>query len=720
MLASVVRKLQLSLSVLILCVYMAAVSAAAQTRFDIPIDVAPVKRPITVADEIAMTRLSNEGDADEQSSEGGAALFSPDGKQFVILLRRGHLKENLNESSLCFFYTSQAFRAPKAKVLISMFSASNQDAIRQVKWLSDSRTITFIGERPGKPSQVFSIDVRTYKLQQLTKVSTAVETYDISAKGDKLLFVALPHTAGARETRNDRQRAVMVNEGSVAKEHLLANVIAGRGQETFADQLFFQEKGTVVRITLGDALSENSWVAFSPDGSYALVLAHVRMIPPQWRSYSGNYFQTIMENVIKRGPDLRINRYWVLDTIDNSIEPLVNAPMFGSNHFAWAADGESIFLRNIFLPLDGVSTTETEIRSKNKFDAEVRLASRTSKIIDDSQWPQNEKPRPPIQVSLEEDYEHPPKVVVSHTRMNDKVVLLDLNPQFAQLELGRVDHIKWHVDPFHTIDGLLYLPRDYREGLRYPLVIQTHAFRTETFSMDGSMDDWSSAFAARQLAANGIMVLQTKWMPPLNDPQEGPNQMAVFESAIEYLNRLHLIDPTKVGIAGFSRTVYHVEYTLTHSKCSFAAAYLTDGIGGGYFEFMAFGSPDSALVNGGPPFGEGLRLWLDRSPSFNLQKVETPVGLLALRDGGSVLSMWEWFNGLRELNKPVELAYLPGAAHIIKQPWHRYTAQQSFIDWFLFWLKGEEDGTPSKTSQYAHWRNLRRQATNPEGWDPQK
>jgi len=694
---------------------MSTVSVAAQTQPHTPIDVTVDRRPVTVEDEIAMTHLINEGDADEESSEDGTAIFSPDGKQFVILLRQGHLKENLNESSLRLFHTSQAFRAPKAEILVSLFSSSNLDAIRQVKWLSDNRTITFIGERPEKPSQVFSIDVRTHKLQQLTKVSTAVETYDISAKGDKLLYVALPHIDGTREAGNKRQRAVTVNEGAVAKEQLLANLIAGGGREDYADQLFFQRNGTAVCIRLGDALSENSRISFSPDGSHALVLAHLRTISPLWRSYSGTYFQSIMENIVKRGPDPRINRYWVLDTSDNAIEPLVNAPMFGSNEFAWAPDGRSVFVRNIFLPLDVVSAPEMEIRAKNKFDAEIRLASRAIRTIDDSQWPQDEKPRAPIQVSLEENYEHPPKVVVSHAKMNDRVVLLDLNPQFAQLDLGHVDHIKWNVDSTHTTDGLLYLPPDYREGLRYPLVIQTHGFRIETFSMDGSMEDWSSAFAARQLAANGIMVLQTRWIPPLNDPQEGPNQMAVFESAIEYLNSLHLIDPKKVGIAGFSRTVYHVEYTLTHSKYKFAATYLTDGIGGGYFEFMVSGALDDVRVNGGPPFGEGLRLWLDRSPSFNLPEVETPVRLLALGNGSSVLTMWEWFNGLRELNKPVELAYLPGAAHIIVQPWQRYTAQQSLIDWFLFWLKGEEDGNPSKASQYAHWRELRKQVANAEG-----
>jgi hypothetical protein len=33
-------------------------------------------------------------------------------------------------------------------------------------------------------------------------------------------------------------------------------------------------------------------------------------------------------------------------------------------------------------------------------------------------------------------------------------------------------------------------------------------------------------------------------------------------------------------------------------------------------------------------------------------------------------------------------------------------AQQGLVDWFRFWLKGEEDPDPAKSEQYARWREL--------------
>jgi hypothetical protein len=34
--------------------------------------------------------------------------------------------------------------------------------------------------------------------------------------------------------------------------------------------------------------------------------------------------------------------------------------------------------------------------------------------------------------------------------------------------------------------------------------------------------------------------------------------------------------------------------------------------------------------------------------------------------------------------------------------------QGGAVDWFRFWLKGEEDPDPAKAEQYARWRGLKK------------
>jgi len=100
-------------------------------------------------------------------------------------------------------------------------------------------------------------------------------------------------------------------------------------------------------------------------------------------------------------------------------------------------------------------------------------------------------------------------------------------------------------------------------------------------------------------------------------------------------------------------------------------------------------------------------MWLKRSPGFMLETVETPI-LLEAASPGSLLGEWQWFSGLKLLDKPVDLLYLPTATHVLVKPWDRLASLGPTVDWFRFWLKGEEDPDPAKAEQYAGWRELRK------------
>jgi dipeptidyl aminopeptidase/acylaminoacyl peptidase len=110
---------------------------------------------------------------------------------------------------------------------------------------------------------------------------------------------------------------------------------------------------------------------------------------------------------------------------------------------------------------------------------------------------------------------------------------------------------------------------------------------------------------------------------------------------------------------------------------------------------------------GTSPFGEGLQQWLKRSPTFNLDRVTTP--LLVVGEGPvSLLSMWEPYAGLRYLQKPVDLMMLNTDEHVLTNPAVRVASQGGSVDWFRFWLQDYEDPNPAKAEQYKRWRDLRK------------
>ncbi len=326
--------------------------------------------------------------------------------------------------------------------------------------------------------------------------------------------------------------------------------------------------------------------------------------------------------------------------------------------------------------------------------------------------------RGPIDVVLAEDMNTPPKIFAVDPQTGQKALVLDLNPQFGELRLGKVEAVTWKATDGREVEGGLYYPPGYVRGQRYPLVIQSHGFTRERFWVDGP---WSTAFAAQPLANRGFVVLQVGPAKNLDEesrfvltPNEPIRWMSGVEGAIDYLDRIGLIDSARVGIIGFSRTCFYVQYALTHSVFHFAAALVADGIDGGYVQYIVYANANPELaaefdaINSGPPFGDGLSSWLKLAPGFSLNTVKTPLRIEA-NSRSTLLGEWEWFSGLSRLHKPVELIYLPEGTHILEKPWERITSQQGSVDWFCFWLKGEEDPDPAKAERYARWRELRKQ-----------
>jgi dipeptidyl aminopeptidase/acylaminoacyl peptidase len=314
-------------------------------------------------------------------------------------------------------------------------------------------------------------------------------------------------------------------------------------------------------------------------------------------------------------------------------------------------------------------------------------------------------------VRKRESINQPPQLVAEDKASGLSHVIWDPNPQLKDIKLGPAEVIHWKDDTGYEWEAGLVKPPGYTLGKRYPLVIQTHGFDKGRFLSTGS---FTSAFAAQALAAQGIAVLQMGWNPNnFVTPKEGPDQVAGFESVVKKLAEEGVIDPARVGAIGFSRTVYHVLAAITTAEHPFAAASVTDGVTLGYFEYLF--AVDGGLgreadaINGGKPFGaEGLKNWLARSPEFNMDRVRTP--LLLLEPGTrAVFADWEPYAALRYLKKPVDLIMLQAGTHVMTNPTQRLASETSNVDWFRFWLKGEEDPDPQKAEQYIRWRRLRDQ-----------
>jgi dipeptidyl aminopeptidase/acylaminoacyl peptidase len=712
------------------------------------------RRGATVTDAIEMTRWVSQADTSGFSggSRNSVGLFSPDGRQFVVVVRKGNIERNTNDYSLLLFQTKEAFEEPRPRLLITMSSSTNREAIKGVKWLNDSETVVFLGENPGQTPQVYSVNIPTNRLTQLTKHPTPIGAFDISEDGLEIVYEAEPRPTKILDTDETRRNGILITT-QYASDLLTGDCNDLRKTNSTYRELFVQRRGEEPsKVETQDFIWDVLPLSISPNGRYAVLPVYLAKVPSSWSEYEDRALHPYIIASQEPGRRSNVMQYMLLDTEGPRITPLLNAPISWHNlGFSWIGHGASIVLSGTYLPLDEAGIADVDARKKHPFVAEVDVASKEITEITDEglqivSWDeksrmlslvakgagtsselyekenfvwtrvkpaeQSELNGDALDVRLEEDMNTPPKMFVMDAQTHQKKLLLDLNPQFEQIQFGKVEAVTWKATDGHEAAGGLYLPPDFEPGMRYPLVIQSHGFDKNRFRIDGP---YSSAFAAQPLAAKGFVVLQIGGSSQqgedakyVNTPEEAPREMAAFEGAIDYLNERGLIDRNRVGLIGFSRTVYYVEYTLTHSKYSFVAATVADGFEAGYMNALLWGAlqENYSSVIGGPPFGTSLASWLKNSPGFNLDKIAAAVRLEYYGSSGP-LGGWQAFSGMSELGKPEEFIWLPFGTHMLVKPWERLASLQGNVDWFAFWLKGEENRSPSNTQQFARWEKLR-------------
>jgi dipeptidyl aminopeptidase/acylaminoacyl peptidase len=701
----------------------------------------PPTRVATVADSISMTQFKLPG------FDAKPPAFSPDGKHFVVITYRGNLARNANDASLLLFDNKAPFRPSRGEVLLAWSSASNDPALSNVRWVADNKTVLFVGEQSGQTQQIYSIDVQTRKLEQLTHHPSDILDFDATPDLRTIAYIARPQVADLLDEPT-RTRGLVISDQMVGD--LTSGHRPSSAWELSPPQCFVAQNGKAaqqISFQKGE-LPMPLGMSLSPDGTSLVISTELlHASPKSWRNYVTRWGTN--DNSV-------FFTYRVIETRTRTPRPLTDAPTFCVGCIAWAADSKSVIVGGTYLPLNIDDLEEREQRKTTEWAVEVNAKTGDATTIAKGNyrpltWDASTKTvflqstnsttfntatqhdpyltayrksggawkridPPPLStyqhdfnVMEEQDMNTPPRLVAVNQKSGEKILLMDLNPDFRGIRFGHVEEIKFKGKDGATAKGGLYLPSDYAQGHRYPLVIQTHGWDPQEFWIDGYS---TAGYAAQALAGKGFVVAQLPIAKEFATPKEGPENMAMFEAVIDDLDRRGLIDRDRIGILGFSRTGYDVRYALAFSKYHMAAAVLADAMEAGYYEYIetanlrgGLNQETYELQNGAAPFGEGLKEWLLRNPSFNLDKVSTPIR--ELTHGAYHLGAWEWFAGLKRLGKPIELTWLPDAAHEPVKPQERITEQQGDVDWFCFWLKDEEDGDPAKAEEFARWRTLR-------------
>lgn len=319
-------------------------------------------RPVTVRDGIEMSVAAD-------PTCGAVASFSPDGKEFVVVVSRGDLQRNVNRYTMVLWNTADV-GSGRQRTILQMSSSSYFPAIdaSSIVWSPDGRTLTFLGEHPGEHQQVYRLDLRTGGLQRLTHHPTDVLTYGLDASGQVLAFEALPQSKSL-------WTAATANHGLAVTTQGVADLMSGQeaiGAQSDDRRLFVRDshgereiQPTAGSEFTGDALERN-WnsVSVSPNGLYLVTVEGVpfRDIPAAWHEYRSFGAQLTFEVVgkQKRLAVKVISQYVLVNLRSGRTRVLLNAPIFGvaTRPVIWTPDSRSVIVNQTLLPLGGKSSGE--------------------------------------------------------------------------------------------------------------------------------------------------------------------------------------------------------------------------------------------------------------------------------------------------------------------------------------------------------------------------
>jgi dipeptidyl aminopeptidase/acylaminoacyl peptidase len=705
------------------------------------------------------------------------SLVSPDGTRAFVVTRKANVgsDENVFEILLLDLQPDRLLsgRIEAARTVLSVKSRSDENyadpSIGEVRWV-DNRTLVFLARVADAPIQVYRLDVLTDELSTLTRETHRIVSFAVSRDLRRVLYAVQvpnpPLANGAHSIVVGNQSFWTVKFGQHdqrSQDRMYRYFVAESGSSLPPRPLgaaFGQANGTEPNVNI------------SPDGRWALLPRYEVDRQLDW----ARQYPLVAELASSVAPSLSIDplayfsrpasyvarRMVAYRLVDGKEHTVVDAPDDAApggpqrrSDRLWLGEGRSVVLAGTHLPAhvgqpsvpqshiieywpdmgrwEVIASLASRLRSAhalgaNRFvaiDGErrrqfTRRAEGGWREVDEA-----EVAGPPGNawtLRLEEGLNQPPDIVATDGG-GRTVRLTALNPQF-NAAWGTMRAYTWHDAQGRRWNGGLMKGSTFKEGRRHPLVIQTYGFSPRRFYLDGPNEGsgFTSGFAGRAFLRDGIVVLAMPWRASSGAPRDDRASLMAFmdgvRAAVDALVKEGVVDPARVGIIGWSATGERVLNLVTFSDIPIRAATMADGDVNSLFSMaISYGAGDNIWIrverlNNGLPYGSTLDRWVENDPALHTDCVQAALRIETY--GPWVLPNWDIYALLRRQYKPAEMIVIPGGTHSLSRPGERMISLQGNVDWFRFWLKGEDrteltlpaETPESLAAQYTRWRQM--------------
>lgn len=281
---------------------------------------------------------------------------------------------------------------------------------------------------------------------------------------------------------------------------------------------------------------------------------------------------------------------------------------------------------------------------------------------------------------------------LEQTTITGEKQLTDLNPAYKNKAIPKSEIISWKGANDDTVEGILYYPKNYVEGTKYPLMLSIHGGPA-----GADMDAWSESYGSPKviLSEKGAFVLKVnyhgssnyglEWVESIGNGKYYDLEPIDIEKGVDFLIEKGLVDPDQLGTMGWSNGSILTTSLITRSN-----RFKVASCGAGDVEWISdwgnvmFGASFDNYYFGGPPY-EMPEFYIKKSPYFKLKDVTTPTIIYTGTDDVNVppSQSWSHFRVMQQAtDTPVRFVVFPGEPHGLRKYQHQLRKLNEDLRWF--------------------------------------
>lgn len=285
-----------------------------------------------------------------------------------------------------------------------------------------------------------------------------------------------------------------------------------------------------------------------------------------------------------------------------------------------------------------------------------------------------------ILVRIESKNEYPNYYIRNIKKGKNLTPLTQFENPFKSIQNVYKEVIKYKREDGLDLSGTLYLPTNYEEGKKYPMIVWAYPREYKDKSSAAQSTSNSNEFTYPSYRSpvfwvtRGYVILDEAAFPIVGEGNEEPNDtfikqlVANGKAAIDAVDNLGYIDRNKVAVGGHSYGAFMTANLLSHSNL-FAAGIARSGAYNRTLTPFGFQGEERN-------YWEAPEIYYAMSPFMHANTMKTPLllthGEADNNSGTYPLQSERYFNALKGLGAPVRLVMLPKESH-------GYSAKESVL-----------------------------------------